>query len=383
MEHCLVCGSPLIVEIARLENVPSSAQYFVKENHAGGEQAFPSTNNIALQCKCCSHVQSQSNLVDYYKDVISAASLSRLVKERRDQNISYLCDLLGKENPLIIEIGSYKGQYVKHLTTLGYQNVIGMENNQDSVRSGENMGIHMIQGYPLDYVGEIVPKLSGDIILCFNFLEHTPDPFLFLHNIRMNLAATESYFYFTVPSFEYIKQHGLLQELVPDHKSYFTEASLYTLFSRCGMEIIRLEAINNLNDLEIIARSKIEEVKPLSTGPIKELIRSINRILVEASENSKSCAFWGAGHRSLTLISQLKFEYLNVIVDSAEFKQGLICPDTRIKIVSPKQYLESPSDILFLSLPGVYINEVSEFIKESDVGVSKVYAIEGNFLYRA
>ena len=302
--------------------------------------------------------------------------------ESRDSRIKWISALLGKDNPKICEIGAYKGHYLEHLKSLGYSHLYGIENSHVSRSHPPGSGIHLQQGYLLD--PDFAPSCENcfDIILCFNFLEHIPDPFQFLQVIKSRLAAPSSYLYLTMPSFNYIKSQNLLQEFVPDHLSYFTAQSLKVLFRRSSLGIVSLKEINNSNDLEIIARHRDIHVAPLDPSSLMQLKRSLDSILVNASSLNHSVAFWGAGHRSLTLISQLQHGHITCIVDSADFKHGKYCPDTGLQIVSPSSFYQSPTDILVLSLPGIYVNEVLYQLQQSGRSPRNVYNIQGNDLLR-
>ncbi len=375
--RCLVCGFSDLIRIASVNDIPCSAQPFIDTKPPSHQYSTYRTSLTAFQCPSCSHVQSSAPLVSYYKDVISAASLSPSLLADRDSKIQELCSLLGKTSPYIYEIGAFKGLYIYHLQKLGYKNVRGIEHNSDSVLSAFAQGIKLDRGYLLDDCADLFHDVRYDIVLCFNFIEHIPDPFEFILAIKSKIASDSAYFYFTMPSFEYISSQNLLQEFVPDHISYFTPQSLRILFRRCNLKIHSLRSINQGNDLEIIARHDKVIISPLSDLPLQNLIVDINSVLLH---DNKSKVFWGAGHRSLTLISQIEHSAISYIVDSAPFKQGMFCPDTGLKVVSPQFFFQDPPDVLFLSLPGLYAAEVIESIRSANITTSQLFLIEGNTL---
>jgi hypothetical protein len=376
--HCIVCGSPYLNELTRLEHIPSSAQYFVSAFNVTRHALKATTNLIAFQCLSCSHVQSDTSLVPYYKDVISTASLSPAIVDHRDSIIRYITGLLGEPNPSILEIGAFQGEYLEHLKNLGYSNLTGIEHKMESVNNGRIRGVNLIEGYILDDTPLYSDSLPADVLLCFNFLEHIPDPFRFLQIAKHKFLSSPAYLYLTMPSFEYIRKTNLLQEFVPDHLSYFTLQSLQTLFARCNLQVLSINEINNCNDLEIVAKSLSYEPVSLDQQPFLNLISKINQTLFESRASSERVAFWGAGHRSLTLISQLNHHYIDFIVDSARFKQGLICPDTCLPIISPEDFFNQPADVLFVSLPGIYADEVCLKLQQADSSISKIFVIAGN-----
>ena len=378
--HCLVCGSSDLSQIASLSGIPSSAQYFVSEPPTLDKTKDSITSLSAFQCNHCTHVQAFSPLVPYYKNVITASSLSALITKARDQKLFSFCQYLSNPSPSIVEIGMYRGQYLKHLLNIGYQSVYGIENCPRAVDFAKQAGVNSQIGYLLDNEFQNLSGHFYDIVLCFNFLEHVPDPFRFLLEIKNHIASPKSIFYFTMPSFHYIQSQMLLQEFVPDHVSYFTPKSLRTLFYRSGLEILSLDSINNDNDLEITAVLEKPSISPISTLFLDSLVSRINALIFEHVNSHRKVAFWGAGHRSLTLISQLNFSDISFIVDSAVFKQGTFCPDTSLPIVSPSYLAEQNVDLLFLSLPGIYASEVIESLKNKGVLPSSIYLIEGNDL---
>ena len=377
---CLVCGSDDLLPIASLSGIPTCAQPFITYKPSVDLKRSSSTSLTAYQCTNCTHVQSDSPLVPYYKKVITTASLSPSILSVRDEHIASFCRLLSNPSPNIIEIGMYQGQYLAHLNTLGYRNLYGIEACPESVSIAQSSGIDCQVGYLLDSEFDVETDSLFDVILCFNFLEHIPDPLRFLQIIKSKIASPRAIIYMTMPSFFYIKSQMLLQEFVPDHISYFTPESLSSLFNRCNLQLHALNSINNGNDLEVIAIYEKPQISLLSPEPLDSLIYKINRILESSANSDQLAVFWGAGHRSLTLISQLEHSNISFIVDSASFKQGTYCPDTGIPILSPSHLCEYQVDILFLSLPGSFASEVIQSLKSNSSLPSSIYLIEGNVI---
>ena len=82
------------------------------------------------------------------------------------------------------------------------------------------------------------------------------------------------------------------------------------------------------------------------------------------SQESSNIVIWGAGHRSLTLISQINYREINYIIDSASFKQDKYSPVSRIKIVSPDILYSLQNISLILNLPGIYGEELISTLDE-------------------
>ena len=210
---CLVCGSDDLLPIASLSGIPTCAQPFITYKPSVDLKRSSSTSLTAYQCTKCTHVQSDSPLVPYYKKVITTASLSPSILSVRDEHIASFCRLLSNPSPNIIEIGMYQGQYLAHLNTLGYRNLYGIEACPESVSIAQSSGIDCQVGYLLDSEFDVETDSLFDVILCFNFLEHIPDPLRFLQIIKSKIASPRAIIYMTMPSFFYIKSQMLLQSL--------------------------------------------------------------------------------------------------------------------------------------------------------------------------
>ena len=184
--------------------------------------------------------------------------------------------------------------------------ITGIEASKNSVKLATEKNLNVVQGY----FGENTNALKGqkfDIVVCYNFLEHMPHPKKVLEDLKKYLN-NNSYIYMTVPSLNFIESTSCVHEFISDHLSYFTLNSLEKLFVYCGYQILKCNSFHNKNDLEITAKFKKEEKVCLNLNEYHELINKVDNILDNLKGVNKPIFIWGAGHRSLTLISQLKYE---------------------------------------------------------------------------
>ena len=351
--NCRVCNSTELVEILELKNAPESAQLFLNSQ----EQDYQCSIDLKIkQCSRCGHVQTTNKPVNYYKEVITTAGLSKKIGEERISVINHIISKSHFNKPNILEIGAHKGLMVDLIDKTINCNIVGIESSQSSVLEGKQKDIDLVEGY----FGEDTSKIKGktfDIVVCYNFLEHMPKPKNVLEELK-NFLNDNSYVYMTVPSLNFIEKTACVHEFISDHLSYFSELSLKNLFSYCGFEVVQCNSFHNNNDLEILA--KFRKIKPLklNLNQFEELKNNINQ-LIESKHNKRNPIFiWGAGHRSLTLISQINYSKIDYIIDSANFKQGKYSPVSRIRIESPSFLNNFDNGILIINLPGIYGDEV-------------------------
>ena len=93
---CLACGSAYLNQIVNIEGIPRSAQPFVDFCPDPSDYDKHRTSISCYQCSICSHVQVNSDLVPYYKDVVTSASLSHTLLKDRDVQIEYISKLLNQ-----------------------------------------------------------------------------------------------------------------------------------------------------------------------------------------------------------------------------------------------------------------------------------------------
>ena len=372
-----------MAEITKLSSVPKAAQYFVKDKTENIEH--DAIDLSISQCQFCGHIQSVNNPVSYFKDVITAASLSEKLWQSRKAKLVQLSKYIAtNSNPRLLEIGASKGQNLQRIIDeLGWE-ALGIENNLNSVNYAKSLGLPILHAYIEPNEQQLPPSLLDiekfDIIIIYNFLEHMPRPANVLKLLHQ-LLKEKGVVYATVPSLDFILETNCIHEFVADHLSYFTKDTLEYAFKYAHYDVLQSSQINNNNDLEITAQKRdISSAAGLiSTKRFTAFIESINLAISDATSAGHIVIFWGAGHRSLTLISQLQFDQISYVVDSAKFKQGLYTPVSRIPIIAPeKLYSLRQTVSLFLSLPGIYAEEVAASVSKNGKHVKEVYTLEAN-----
>ena len=152
-------------------------------------------------------------------------------------------------------------------------------------------------------------------------------------------------------------------------------------FELNGFDVIESCIINNKNDISLIVKKR--EILDISgIEDVEKLSRELKDFVVEKHLDGKKIAIWGAGHRTLALLSIAQINEISFIVDSADFKQGKYSPVMHSKIVSPKTLGESDIDIVIVMVPGLYPDEVVKTIR-SFSRVFEIYKLKDNKLIEA
>ena len=346
---CRGCLGDRLTIIDRFRYYPSAAQAFYKSrDEALGDKKL----ELPLyECKECALIQIDIEPVSYYKSVITAASIGDASKTLLKKEWEPLVQNYGLQGSRLLEVGAGAGDFVRLLRSWGVDAVgleFGVKDTSKDV---------LIDGW--------LPQSSLDntygTIVCNNFLEHHPSPKNFLRAIH-DLIDEGGYLYISVPRFEYLYEKACFYELVPDHLSYFSKESLINIISSSGFVVKEYYTKNNENDHVVFCQKRHGIDIAVQLSKFESIVKSLRRFIDEHKASGRSIAVWGAGHRTLTLLSMAAVDGVEMIVDSAPFKQGLFAPVTGIPVVSPLDFQKHPTDVLVLMLPGAYAEQVKSYL---------------------
>ena len=353
MKECKCCGKYVkSLPILEYSNVPSRAQYFPTVNELNSETGI---DLRIYQCENCGLIQHFCTPVSYYRDVIRAVSVSsemRCFRKSFFKEFVSEYDLFGKK---IVEIGAGVGEYLEMFRETGID-ICGIENSIESVNEGTRRGLDIYQGFISDEES-IIPNGPYDAFLCFNYLEHLPNPSAFLRGIAANLSD-DGIGLIEVPNSSRIFDEGLFEEFILDHVSYFSEKTLTLLLESNGFEVLDFRAVFDNNNYSVVIRKRkrVEIDRLICNQDVK--IQQISSFVTNMKKHNKKLAVWGAGHHALTLISLAKLsKEVEYIFDSAVFKQDHFSPASHIPIVSPNRIGELNIGAIILML-GPYTKEV-------------------------
>ena len=369
-QYCRLCKSDINrPALLSMSPFPMAAQYYPDKVE------FERDRGITLKvyrCSCCDLLQLCCDPVSYYKEVITAASFSAEARAARLKEISLFSNRFGLHGKSIIEIGSGKGGIVDIMTEAGF-NAVGLEFSAESIKYARDQECNMIEGY-LDDLDESHDS-KYDAFISLNYIEHQPDTKSFINSLA-RITTEDAVGYITAPNVNYLLKTNTLYEFVADHLVYFTEDTMRRAFESNGFDVIESEIINDENDIAItVKKRKFTNISGI--GDVDELVESLRNFVEHFRINKKKLAVWGAGHRTLALLSIATISDIAFIVDSADFKQGKYSPVMHSKIVSPETLEESDVDAVIVMVPGLYPDEVVKKI-ESFSRSFEIYKLQDN-----
>jgi len=369
---CRLCNQSLFEKpLLTLNGMPKAAQHFLDKDEFLNDEGI---DLDIFQCSECGLVQLNIAPVSYFKEVITAASISGDAKQSRLIQISAFAKGHNLINKKIIEIGCAKGNMLDIIEEAKME-AYGLEYSADSISVAQKAGRRVIKGFINDLDKIEHGPFHG--FICFNFLEHIPNPKSTINKIYNNLHPG-GVGLLTVPNLNYLLHTRSFYEFVADHLSYFTMDTLKNAFIKNKFDVIECNLINNDNDILIIVKKSSKEniIKKITIDKIdlkknyeevETLITNLKKIVQEYKLNNKKIAIWGDGHRTLALLALSQSKDIEYIVDSAKFKQGKYSPVIHTKIVSPETLIESKVDLLIVMVPGIYPDEVIKTVKKMKI----------------
>lgn len=357
--QCRLCGQPIAAtEALQIGPFPKAAQYYPEPAEFSADIGVMLS---IVECSGCGLTQLTNNPVDYFKQVITAASLSPIVREQRIALFSrlrqYFPNHLGR--PKALEIGCAGGDNLPLLDETGYISK-GIECSPAEPMPPCNPNI--FDKYILDLESEFEGQY--DLLISFNYLEHQPDAKAFLKKCH-SLLTDSGKLLLTVPNLDFLLSSQSGHEFVTDHLVYFTANSLETALRITGFSVLELDIINNQYDIQIIAEKRRPSAILACKTEVDILIARLNKKLRDFDAQGQKVAVWGAGHRTLALLSLSEHHLIDCIIDSAKFKHHKFAPISHLNILPPEVLLDESCgiDVILVMVPGIYPKEVINKIK--------------------
>lgn len=374
INKCRVCGNKIFKEpLLRYNNMPKVAQFLPTARSVGADKGV---GLVVCQCSGCGLVQLNSAPVSYYKQVIRAAGISQEMKEFRKKQFSSFIQKFSLEKKKIIEIGCGNGEYlsiVKQFDVDAY----GLEYSGSSAGQCVKCGLKVSKGFIQNSAAKL-KHAPFDAFFTLSFLEHLPNPSLFLRGVYNNLKDN-AVGLVEVPNFDMILRKKLFSEFTRDHLFYFNKETLNSILSLNGFEVIDSKVVWH----EYIISAFVRKRQKLDVSYfVKYQAKLKNEIGGYIRKfQPKKAAVWGAGHQALAAISLLSLSgKIKYVIDSAPFKQGKYTPATHIPIVSPTALNLDPVEAVII-MAGSYSGEVvkimrRKFNKNINIAIMRDYGLE-------
>lgn len=390
---CRFCQAPLTRTFVDLGLSPLCESYVAAAQIREPETLYPLHVYVCDRCflvQLPEHVSPQAIFEEYayfssYSDswLAHAESYVEQVSERLG---------LGSQS-LVMEIASNDGYLLQYFLKKGIP-VLGIEPAKNVAKVAIAKGIRSVTEF---FGTKLASRLAAegqkaDLLLGNNVLAHVPDINDFVAGMKL-LLKPDGVITMEFPHLVRLIEENQFDTIYHEHFSYLSFTTTGEIFRSHGLRIFDVEQLpTHGGSLRIYACHHEDRSRPTSaealtlrsdeiswgireskryaafTARVEATKRDILRFLIEAKDQGKNTAGYGAPGKGNTLLNYcgIRTDFLDYTVDRSTYKQGKFTPGMRIPIQNPGHIRETQPDYLFI-LPWNLKDEIMKqnaFIRE-------------------
>jgi len=294
---------------------------------------------------------------------------------------------------LVAEIASNDGYLLQNFVERSIP-VLGIEPAPNVAEYAIKTGIRTeTKFFGLNTAKELVSKYGkADLLIGNNVLAHVPNINDFVSGMK-EFLGTKGVITMEFPHLLRLVEGNQFDTIYHEHFSYLSFTTVEKIFKSHGLVLFDVDELSTHGgSIRIYARHKEdvekqvsqrvrtllaeEETKGMSSlsfyadfeRKVKETKRRILEFLLEAKNNNKSIAGYGAPGKGNTLLNYcgIRTDFIDYTVDRNPHKQGNFLPGTLIPIYEPDKIRQTKPDYVFI-LPWNLKEEIMEnmsFISE-------------------
>lgn len=367
---CRTCGSPSVTVFLVIDRVPVHCNVLWPTRD--GALAAPRGNLRLMYCERCGHIYNadfEPELMEYTQAYDNSLHFSPRFQSYARELATRLVNQHRAHRKVVIDIGCGKGDFLAMLCEAGNNRGIGFDPSYvpENVAPEAAERMTIIQ----DFYSAKYASHRAALITCRHVLEHIQYPLEFVADLRDSLEdQRETVVFFEVPNARYTLMDLGIWDLIYEHCSYFTDASLETLFRRAGFTVLSLSTLyeGQFLGIDLLAEGSGEGVK--SPGPdLSEAVRAFAdryREKVQAwqarlgafAARGERVVVWGGGSKGVTFLNVVPGAgMVTGLVDINPRKQGMFVPGTGQAILSPGDLRAiNPGAVIVMN--SVYVDEI-------------------------
>jgi len=391
---CRFCQSPLDQTFVDLGMSPL-CQDHVKPDELNRMEPFYPLH--AYVCQECFLVQLEEFVspAEIFTDYAYFSSYSDSWLKHVERYTQQITERLGiGPDSLVAELASNDGYLLQYfaknsIPVLGIEpaaNVAAYAISQRGIRTETVF-------FGLETANQLSSKYGkADLLIGNNVLAHVPDINDFVSGMKAFLGK-EGVITMEFPHLLRLVERNQFDTIYHEHFSYLSFSTVKRIFNHHGLEMFDVDELpTHGGSIRIYAKHIEDQSKEMSprvgemlahesdagmssiefyadfARKVKETKRRILEFLIEAKNDGKTIAGYGAPGKGNTLLNYcgIRTDFIDYTVDRNPHKQGNFLPGTLIPIYSPEKIRETKPDYVFI-LPWNLKDEIMEtmsFINE-------------------
>lgn len=384
--RCPVCGGRRAAELAEIRGVPLFCNRISRTRAAA---LSASRGDILLSgCLVCGHVFNRAYdpaALDYATEYENSLHFSGRYRAYAEETVRRLATRLDSGSK-VVDIGSGRGDFLEMLCR--HSGCAGT--GYDPSQAG---GMIVADGpIRVDLVGrptEAADLAAADLVSCRHVLEHLADPMELLAEVGL-ACRPGAVFFLEVPNGLFTIDRLSVWDLIYEHVSYFTPASLRWALARAGFtsdgvhedfggQFLWTEARRSRGERPGPECGGLEDsfsrYPARHSGILEEWRR---RISVELSAGRR-LAVWGAGSKGVMFLNLLDLKAgggVDWAIDINPRKAGAFVAGTGQEIVTPDRLPEIRPDVLLVMNPE-YRPEIGDAVAGLGLDIPMIPVCDG------
>lgn len=257
--------------------------------------------------------------------------------QRPQEQIDWLSarDLL-KQNEILLDVGCYEGSFLARLPSNLLR--MGVDIDAPAIARGKMRYPELTLTHSA--FDEFEPSQPPSVITMFHVLEHLPNPYAVLQQLR-NIGDEKVKLVVEVPIVEGGETNDINGFFSPQHLTHFSQNSLQQMLLKAGWNIVETQLMEGYNGYRVLAEPSATPYPKLNAKFIADVadVRSLQRVLhnwYRAQMDVETClanvplkgnvVIWGAGmhtellYQKTTLFHSPERSFL--LIDSDPLKHG-------------------------------------------------------------
>lgn len=337
-------------------------------------------------CRDCGlvyNVAFDPALVQYSRRYENSLHFSPRFQDYARELAARLVETHGLRGKQIIEIGSGDGGFLRLLCDRGGNTGLGFDPGYD----GDGSPVGPVS-FVRDFYSEAHAGHQADLVCCRHVLEHIETPREFLASVRRAIGDREdTAIYFEVPDFTFTLLDLGIWDIIYEHCSYFTPASLARLFESAGFAVQRVESafggqflgleatpngVRNLRSIQGAGLAHLAETVASFADVYRGKVDAWSEYVRSTLNEGKRLAVWGAGSKGVTFLNTVGGgDRVSCVVDINPRKEGMHVAGTGQRIIPPSALTEEPPDIVLVMNP-IYRDEIARALDELGIAARLV-----------
>ncbi len=392
-DRCRFCGEPLRETFVDLGLSPLCENYIASSQLGAPESFYPLH---CFVCEKCFLVQLPEHVAasEIFEEYAYFSSYSDSWLAHAKAYVEAIAARFNLSNQsLVLEVASNDGYLLQYFKAKGIP-VLGIEPAKNVARVAIEKGIPSLTAF---FGGRLARELASDgkmadLLLGNNVLAHVPDINDFVSGLKI-LLKPQGVITMEFPHLIRLVEENQFDTIYHEHFSYLSFSVVERIFAAHGLALFDVEELpTHGGSLRIYGCHAGNETKSISPNvaalkareeawginalepyrrfaqKVEATKRGILRFLIQAREEKKSIAGYGAPGKGNTLLNYcgIRTDLIQYTVDRNPYKHGKFTPGTRIPIFPPERIRETQPDYLFI-LPWNLKDEImaqNAFVRE-------------------